>query len=109
MKILIFILIVIFQATLAVGGFVMLLLGLNGYSGTQAQPGLIFYIVLNLAAALGLGAAGVFLKQKLVERFWLGNFSASLAAIGAAIALGSLIVIVGIFASAILVEALRNK
>lgn len=109
MKIIIFIIIAAVQATLAVGGFVMLLMGLNGYSERQAQPGLIFYIVLNLVAALGLAWAGGILKQKLIERFWLGKYTASLISILAAIALGAFVVIAGIFVSAMLVEALRNK
>lgn len=109
MKIIIFIAITAVQATLAVGGLVMLLMGLNGYSGQQAQPGLIFYIVLNLVAAFGLAWAGVILKQKLTEKFWLGKYAASLISILAMIALGAFVIIVGIFASAMLVEALRNK
>lgn len=109
MKVLIFIMIAAVHAALAVGGFVMLLMGLNGYSERQANPGLIFYIILNILAATGLGVGGIFLKQKLVERFWLGNFTSSLISVLAAVALGAFIIIAGIFASAMLVEALRNK
>jgi hypothetical protein len=89
-----------------VAGF-FLLLALNGYTGGQADPGLILYVVWVLFFAL-LTAGLSFLSAKylIVKK----SFSAIAAvAISAPIFIivGGVAVVVGMFASVFLIEALR--
>jgi len=108
MKIIVFIVIASIQLAAAAVGLFLLLLGMNGYSERQATPGLILYIVLNLAAALGLGVAGVFMVKRLVTRRSLGGLPASAVTIIGSSVVGIILLIVSLFAAIALAEVLRG-
>jgi hypothetical protein len=57
MRIIVFVITAFIQLAVAVLGFFILLLGLNGFSENDAMASLIFYIALAFLSALGLGAA----------------------------------------------------
>ena len=86
----------------------MLLIGLNGYSEQQATPGLLLYIILALASALGVGAASFWTIARLAEKTSLGNFGAAAIAFVIYIIVGVTVLIVTAFAAVILIEALRK-
>lgn len=108
MRILVFIVTVVFLLISSVVGFFVLLLGLNGYSEQQATPSLILYIALSLALALGLGGGSPFVAKRLAERTSLGNFGASAIVVTAFCIIGVLILIAGFFASFVLAEVVRS-
>ncbi|HVG34091.1 MAG TPA: hypothetical protein VM911_13465 [Pyrinomonadaceae bacterium] len=89
-------------------GFLVLLLGLNGYGEKQATPSLVFYIALSLVSILGLGFASAFAAQRFVERKSFGSLAASAAAVIGFSALGALILIAGFFAALVLAEIIRG-
>ncbi len=93
MKIFVFIITALIQLAAAACGFFMLLLGLNGFSESQAAPGIIFYIIFGIASAAGVGAGSVYLAKRLVEKSSLGSFGASaIAILGGVILFGGFIV-----------------
>ena len=94
---------------LGIGGvlFFFLLLALNGFSGKQAEPGLILFAVWVLLAALLAGAASVWLTNFFVVKkemnFWL---AAAISIIIFSLC-GCVFNVVGWFASLFVTEALR--
>ena len=87
--------------------FFFLLLGLNGYSGKQAEPGLILFIVWILLASLLVAVLSVvmigFLTAKKSINFW----ASSLISVLVFVILGAVINVVGWFTSLFVTEALR--
>ncbi len=87
--------------------FFFLLLGLNGYSGKQAEPGLILFIVWILLVSLLTGILSVvttnYLTTNKSMNFWVGSLISILlfCIVGAAFS------VVGWFVSLFLSEALR--
>ena len=108
MKIIVFIVIASIQLAAAAFGFFLLLIGLNGYTERQSTPSLILYIVLNLAAALGLSVAGVFLVKRLVTRKTLGGLAASAITVVGSSVVGFILLIVSLFAAIALAEVVRG-
>ena len=108
MRIIVFVVSAAIQLAAAAAGFLLLLLGMNGYSEKQATPGLVFYIALSVASALGLGWAGGFAARRLVERKSVGGVVASATAVVGSVILGALILIVGFFAAIVLAEIVRG-
>lgn len=109
MGILVLILTVVFQLTVAAIGLFLLLLGLNGYSERQATPSLVLYIVLSLTSALALGAASPFAVKRLAKRTSLGSFGSSAIVVVAFSFIGMIVLFVGFFASFALAEILRTS
>lgn len=108
MKIIVFIANALIQLVAAAVGFLMLLIGLNGFSERQAEPGLLLYIILAVVSALGLGAASVFTAQRLAAKTSLGKFGASAISVLGLAVIGVAILMIGFFAAILLAEALRK-
>jgi hypothetical protein len=108
MRITVFILTALIQLAAAAAGLLLLLLGMNGYSESQATPGLILYIALALGSALGLGFASVFVVRRLVERRSFGGVAASITAVLSSSVLGGLILAASLFAAIVLAEVMRG-
>jgi hypothetical protein len=109
MRIIVFILTATIQLVAAVAGYFILLLSMNGYSGSDASPGLSLYIALSLGSALGLGLASAFVAKRLVERKGFGGLAASATAVIGFSLLGGLILIISFFAAIILAEVIRTR
>lgn len=107
MRIIVFVLTALIQLVGAGAVFLLLLLGMNGYSESQATPGLILYIVVGLGSALGLGLASSFVVKRLVERRGFGRLAASATAIFGFLILGGFILVVSFFAAILLAELMR--
>lgn len=86
----------------------MLLLSLNGFSEQQATSGIVLYIVLGLANAIGLGVAGAFVAKRLAAKPSLGSVGASAIAIVGFSVVGALIIFVG-FIAAVLLATLMHE
>ena len=108
MRVIVFILTALIQLAAAAVGFLLLLLGMNGYSERQANPGLILYIALGLGSALGLGLASAFAAKRLVERRSFGGLAASATAVIGFSVLGGLILVVSFFVAIVLAEVMRG-
>ena len=108
MRIIVFILTAVIQLAAAAAGFLLLLLGMNGYSEDQATPSLILYIALSIVSALGLGVGSAFAAKLLVERKSFGSLWAAATAVLGSSILGGLILVVGFFAAIVLAEIVRG-
>jgi hypothetical protein len=106
MRILVFILIFVFQLTAAAIGLFVLLLGLNGYSERQSTPSIILYITLSLTSSFALGAVSPFAAKRLAKGISLGSFGASAIVVVAFSIIGGLVLLAGLFASVALAELL---
>jgi hypothetical protein len=107
-RVIVFILTALIQLAAAAAGFLLLLLGMNGYSERQATPGLILYIALGVGSALGLGLASSFVVKRLIERRSFGALAASATAVLGSSALGGLVLVVSFFAAIVLAEVVRG-
>ncbi|HVF43674.1 MAG TPA: hypothetical protein VM936_11715 [Pyrinomonadaceae bacterium] len=108
MRIIVFVLNALIQLAAAAVGFFLLLLGLNGFSERQANPGLLFYIVLSVGSAAGLGVASALVSKWLVQKKSFGALGASAIAVPVFAVVGVLILLVGIFAAALIASAMRG-
>ena len=109
MRIIVFVINALVQLAAAAVGLLLLLLGLNGFSERQATPGLVFYVVLSVASALGLGVASAFTAQWLAQKKSFGGLGASAAAVVVFSVLGVLILVVGFFAALFIASAMRGS
>ena len=107
MKIVVFSISAFLQLVFAACGFFLLLLGLNGFSGKQAEPALFLYIVAALASAFGLGAASAFAAPKLAAKTSLGNFLAAAITVVCSAFIGGLVLMIGFFIAVLLADLLR--
>ncbi|HLL76118.1 MAG TPA: hypothetical protein VK421_12740 [Pyrinomonadaceae bacterium] len=108
MRIIVFILNALIQLAAAAAGFLLLLLGMNGYNERDAAPGLYLYVALGLLSAVALGVASAFAAKWLVERRSFGRAAAAATAVLGSSALGGLILIVSFFAAIALAESMRG-
>ena len=108
MRVFVFTLTAVIQLAAGAAGFLLLLLGMNGYSGRQATPGLILYIIIGLGSAAGLGLASVLASKRLVGRRSLGGAAASAIAVVGATMLGALILAATVIAAIVLAEVMRG-
>jgi len=108
MRIIVFFITVVIQLAAAAFMFLILLLGMNGYSERQATPSLIFYIALSVMSALGLGGASAFAAKRLAERTSLGGLGASAISVICSAIIGAVILIAGFFAALVLAEIVRG-
>lgn len=109
MRIIVFILTAVIQLAAAAAGGLLLLLGMNGYSGRDAEPGLYLYAALGLVSALGLGLASAYAVRWLVERRSFGRAGAAATAVIGFAVLGGLILVVSFFAAIVLAETMRGS
>lgn len=108
MKIIVFVLNALIQLAAAAFGFLILIISMNGYSESQATPGIILYIVWSIVSALLLGATGIYGVKFLLAKTSLGNFSASAITVLSLAIAGIVALVIGFFAAIILTEALRK-
>lgn len=108
MRIIVFILTSAIQLAAAAAGFLLLLLGMNGYNERDAAPGLYLYIALGLGSVLALGLLSAFAAKWLVEKRSFGRAGAAATAVVGFVALGALILIVSFFAAIAAAEAMRG-
>ena len=107
-RIIVFILTVMIQLGAAAAGLLLLLLGMNGYSESQATPGLLLFVVLGLGSALSLGTASAFAVKRLVERRSFGGVTASAISVVGFAVIGGLILVASFFAAIALAEIMRG-
>ena len=108
MRIIVFVINAGIQLAAAAAGFFLLLLGLNGFTGKQAEPGLLFYIILSVGSAVGLGVASAFLTKWLVQKKSFSALGASAIAVPVFAVVGVLILVVGFFVAALIASAMRG-
>jgi len=91
-------------------GFVLLfflLLSLNGYSGKQAEPGLILFIAWILLTSLLVAVLSIVMTNFLTAKKSINFWVSSLISVLVFVILGAVINVVGWFASLFVTEALR--
>ena len=108
MRIILFTLTALIQLAAAAAGFLLLLLGMNGYNERDALPGLYLYAALGLGSALGLGLASAFAARWLVNKRSFGGWGASATAVFGFAVLGGVILVVSFFAAIALAEVMRG-
>jgi len=108
MRIIVFVINAVIQLAAAAISFFMLLLGLNGFTERQANPALLFYIVLGVGSAVGLGVASAVASKWLTQRRSMGALGASAIAVPTFAVVGVLILIVGFFVAALIASAMRG-
>lgn len=109
MRVIVFVLNAVIQLTAAAVGFFLLLLGLNGFSERQANPGLLFYIIISVGSALGLGVASAFASKWLTQKKSIGALGASAISVPVFAVVGVLIIIACIFGAALIASAMRGS
>ena len=87
--------------------FFFLIIALNGYSGSQAEPGLILFIVWVLIFSIAFAVLSVFATKYLIEKRALSRFTAAIISTMIFIVAGGIFSFIGIFAAIGLIEALR--
>ncbi|HEY0051082.1 MAG TPA: hypothetical protein VGB68_17445 [Pyrinomonadaceae bacterium] len=107
MKIATFLITALVNAAVSFVMFFMLLLGLNGFSGDQAEPGLILYIVWSFLSAIITGVSGIWLANYLATKKSMNKIAATMVSSLIFIAVGVVSVIVSFFAAVILTSAMR--
>lgn len=108
MRIIVFILTALIQLAAGAAGFLLLLLGMNGYNERQAAPGLVLYVAVGLGSALGLGLASAFVARRLVERKSFGGLAASATAVLSFSVLGGVVLVAGFLGAIVLAEVMRG-
>ncbi|HEV7889411.1 MAG TPA: hypothetical protein VGP08_02170 [Pyrinomonadaceae bacterium] len=109
MRIIVFVLNAVIQLAAAAVGFLLLLLGLNGFSERQSNPSLLFYILLSVRRAVGLGVASAFASKWLAQKKSMGGLGASAIAVPVFAAVGVLILVVGFFVALFIASAMRGS
>ncbi len=107
MRIAVFAVTAIVEFAAAIFGLFVLLLGLNGYSESQATPSLIFYIVVCVVSTLALSFLGTLAAKAIVKKGWLRKLWAAVVSIVLTSTVGVVLVVVGVFLAFILLN-LRN-
>ncbi len=87
--------------------FFILLLSLNGYSGNQAEMGLILFIIWVLLFSIGAAVCAYLSANFLITKKSLNRIVASLISIFIFVVIGAILNFVGMIAAIILTEALR--
>lgn len=109
MRVTVFLVTAILDLAVAIFGFFILLIGLNGFSERQATPTLIFYITFCLTSLIILSYLGTIVAKAFVEKGWMNNVWAAIVAILSTSIVSGLIVIVAVFAGFALAEFLRTN
>lgn len=87
--------------------FFFLIIALNGYSGSQAEPGLILYIVWILLFSIITAVLSVLAANYLSAKKSLNKFLALAISVTVFVIAGAALHFAGIFAAIGLIEALR--
>ncbi len=108
MRTTVFLITAIIDLAVAIFGFFILLIGLNGFSERQATASLIFYIVFCLTSLLILSFLGTLIAKAFVEKGWMNKAWAAIVSILSTSIVSGLLVIVAVFAGFALAEFLRT-
>jgi hypothetical protein len=109
MRIIVFALNAVIQLAAAAAGFFMLLLGLNGFTERQANPGLLAYIILSAGSAVGLGFASALASKWLVQKRSMGALGASAVVVPILAAFGVLVLAAIFIIAVIIASAMRGS
>lgn len=107
MKIATFLITALVNVGISIVMFFMLILSLNGFSGKQAEPGLLLFIVWGLLSAIITGILSFLLANYLTTKKALGKIAAAAISIAVFVIVGGIFTVVGFFAAVFLVSALR--
>lgn len=107
MKIATFLITALANAAIGFVLFFVLIMSLNGFSGSEAEPGLLLFIVWGLLSAIITGVLSILLANYLATKKALNKVAAAAIAIGAFVFAGGLSGVVGFFAAIFLVSAMR--
>lgn len=107
MKIISFLTTALLSIIIGAAMFFMLLLSLNGFTGKQAEPGLMLFVVWVLLASLGAGVLSFLSAKYLAEKKSLNRWWAALTAIAGFVIIGVIINAIGFFAAVFLTSAMR--
>ena len=109
MRIIVFIVNALVHLCASAVGLFMLILGLNGFSGREAEPGLLFYVVANALAALGLGAAGALAAGRIAAKRSVGGFAAGAIAVAASFVVGMVLLATAFLAAVLLAQYMHGS
>lgn len=109
MRIVVFIIVAAVQLAAAACVFLLLILGLNGFSEREANPGLVFYVVLALASSAGLGLAGAMFAKWLVARRGMGGLGAAAIAVVSSSTAGLVVLGVGFIGALVLASFMHGS
>ncbi len=87
--------------------FFILLLSLNGYSGNQAEMGLILFIIWVLLFSIAAAVCAYLSANFLITKKSLNWIVASLVSVLIFVVIGAILNFVGMIAAIVLTEALR--
>lgn len=87
--------------------FFFLIIALNGHSGSQAEPGLILFIVWALIFSLATAVLSVLAISYLTKKKSLSRLTAAIISVIVFIFVGGILDFIGVFAAIGLIEALR--
>lgn len=107
MKIAAFLITALANAAIGFVLFFMLIVSLNGFSGRQAEPGLLLFIVWGLLSAIMTGILSFLLANYLATKKALNKVASAAIAVAVFVVAGGVSVIVGFFAAVFLVSAMR--
>ncbi|MDQ3801574.1 MAG: hypothetical protein M3384_19300 [Acidobacteriota bacterium] len=107
MKIAAFLITALANAGIAFFMFFALIMSLNGFSESQAMPGLVLFIVWSVVFSIITGVLSIFLANYLATKQALNKFVSALISILAFILVGGILSVVGFFAAVFLVSAMR--
>ncbi len=97
---------ILINLVLGVAVFFFLLLAMNGYSGSDAEPGLITYVALGVTVSIMMGIGAFVLTGYLIKR-GTKMAVAPLIAVPAFSVLGGVFKIVAAFAAIMIAEYVR--
>ena len=107
MKIATFLITALVNIAIAFVLFFMLIISLNGFSGRQAEPGLLLFIVWGLLSALITGILGIFLANYLAVKKSLNKIAATAISSLVFVIVGCIALVTGFFAAVFLASAMR--
>ncbi len=109
MRIIVFIIVAAVQLVAAACVFLVLIMGMNGFSERDANPGLAFYIVLALASSAGLGVAGAMFARWLTARRGLGGLGAAAIAVVSSSTVGLIVLGVAFFGALMVASIMHGS
>ena len=107
MRITVFLVTAILDISVAIFGFFILLIGLNGYSERQATPSLIFYTVFCLTSLVIVSFLGTLAAKTIVDKGWMNKIWAAVVSILSTSIAGGVLVLVAVFVGFALAEFVR--
>ncbi|HLM58921.1 MAG TPA: hypothetical protein VK422_22650 [Pyrinomonadaceae bacterium] len=109
MRIIVFIVVAAVQLAAAAFVFLILIMGMNGFSERDANPGLLFYIVLALASSAGLGLAGAMFAKWLTASRGMGGLGAAAIAVVSSSTVGLVVLGVAFFGAMMVTSIMHGS